>query len=341
MARLTKKALIAHAVSAIAASGWTVTYLTDTGTHPVRFTMEKEGVEHTVRLYIWNLSHGGRTRSEEEFRIQVTGIDQFEMEPGGRTLILGWGEEFGVFAGFSAQHRIGSFGASPSIQIKSATLRAAEAVGAGSQDKGGGEHVIGVRPDKLGRYVQHLTDAHTGNLHPLLAPDNSWEEDPLASEIYSLVNTNRDVDLEVDGEEDIRSEIISGVDEVLTALDADEPDDSPRIGHNQPPGAIDDQKPLEQQIVEASSEIKSELKATHPDFRRVGNAGGFLAWAGRLLQVVREEGAELLEKGRDLTREYAVRGIFGAGVIFMEDLGVLLRRVASSILEWLQLISIF
>lgn len=341
MARLTKKALIAHAVDAIASSGWTVTFLTDTGTHPVRFSMEKEGVEYTIRLYIWNLSHGGRTRSDDEFRIQVTGIDKFELEPNGRTLILGWGEELGVFAGFSAQHRIGSFGMSPSIQIKSATLQAAEKLGAGVQNKGGGEHVIALRPDKLGRYIHHLTEAHAGNLGLILAPDDSWAADPLASEIYRLVNRGDEVDFEADGEDKIRTEIISGVNEVLAALETDKTDHPPRIGHNQPPGAIDDQRPLVPQIVEASSQIKSELEASRPDFRRVGDAGRFLAWAGRLLQIAKEEGAQVLDKGRDLAREYAVKALGGMGLIFMDELGVLLRQVASSILEWLQLVLIF
>ena len=341
MARLTKNALIGLVVDAITTDGWTVTFLTRAGTHPVRFTMKKEGVEHTVRLYIWNLSHGGKTRPDDEFRIQVTGIKRFEAEPNGRTLILGWGGELGVFAGFSAQHRISSFGKSPSIQIKSATLQAAEEMGAGIQDKGEGEHVIALRPDKIGRYVQHLTDAHAGNLNPILASDDSWAADPLASEIHRLVNSDGVIDLDADGESKIRTEIISGVDEVLTALQANNPDDSPRIGHNQPPEAIDDQQPLAPKIVDASSGIKSELESSRPDFRRVGSAGRFLAWASRLLQIAKEEGAQVLDKGRDLSREYALRTLGGMGLVFMDELGVLLKQVAGSILEWLQLVLIF
>ena len=314
MARLSKSALVALVVNAIASDGWSVTLLTGAGTHPARFTMKREGVEHTVRLYIWNLSHGGKNRPDDEFRIQVTGVDRFEPEPSGRTLILGWGEDFGVFAGFDARHRFGQFGASPSIQIKIATLRAAGDAGAEVQDKGQGEHAIGLRPDKLGRYVQHLEKAHAGNLDPILAPDESQAADPLTSEIDRLTSNSVGSNFDVDGEDDLRTEIISGVDEVLAALETDEPDLPPRIGHNQPPEAVDEQPPLAPQIVEASSQIKSELGTSHPDIRRVGSAGAFLAWAGRLLQIAKEEGAKFLDKGKDLTREYAVRALWGAVV---------------------------
>ena len=344
MARLSKNALVDLVVNAIAADGWSVTLLT-TGIHPARFTMKREGVEHTVRLYIWNLSHGGKSRPDDEFRIQITGVDRFEPEPNGRTLILGWGEDFGVFAGFDAQYRFGRFGASPSIQIKTATLLAADDAGAKVQEKGQGEHAVGLRPDRLGRYVQHLGEVHAGNLDPVLAPDDSQAADPLTSEISHVTSNSVGSNFGVDGEADFRTEIISGVDEVLATLESDKPESPPQIGHNQPPETLDGQPPLAPQIVEASSQIKSELKNSHPNVRRVGSAGAFLAWAGRLLQVAKEEGANFLDKGKDLAREHAVKTLWGAvgttGVVFKEEIVGLLRRVATSILQWLQHVSIF
>ena len=345
MARLAKKALIALAADAIAVNGWTVTFLTKAGTHPARFIMEKEDVKLTVRLYIWNLSHGGRTRSEEEFRIQVTGIEQFKPELNGRTLILGWGEDFGIFAGFDAQRRLGAFGASPSIQIKSSTLIAAGNTGAEVQNKGKEEYVIGVSPEKLTRYVEHLEEAHDGNLHSILGPEKSQADDPLTSEINRLVNESVDFNFNADGEGDLRAEIIVAADELLTALETDEPDHPPKIGHNQPPEPIDEHQPLAPQIIEAAFQIKSELEASLPDARRVGYAGTSLARASHLLQIAKEEGAKVLDKGKDLAREYAVRalwGTVGSGLlIFKEEIVELLRRLASSVLQWLQNISIF
>ena len=103
MPRLGKNLLIDKATAAIESSGWSVERLSGAGEHPARFRMSCDGVERLVRLYMWNLSHGGRMRSDAEYRVQVTGIDAFELEPEGRTLILGWSEEFGVFAGFDVQ----------------------------------------------------------------------------------------------------------------------------------------------------------------------------------------------------------------------------------------------
>ena len=213
MARLTKKALIVLVVDALAADGWTVTFLTKPGEHPARFKMEREGDEHTVRLYIWNLSHGGKPRSKKEFRIQITGIHRFNAEPNGRTIILGWGEAFGVFAGFDAQRRFGSFGASPSIQIKSETLQAAAAydVGAQLQDKGEGEYAIGLRPDKLALYVQHLEDAHAGNLQPILAPEKSRAGDSPADAISGPTSSRVPTDLT----EESNAEPAEDIDQIL------------------------------------------------------------------------------------------------------------------------------
>ena len=262
-----------------------------------------------------------------------------------RTLILGWGEDFGVFVGFDAQHRLGAFGASPSIQVKAATLQAAGDTGAGLQDKGDAEYAIGLRPDRLGRYVQHLEEAHAGHLEPILAPDESQSADPLTSEIKRLANDSVGFNMEVEGEDDLRAEIVSVAGELLAALEVEGPDSPLQIGHNQPPEAIDDQQGLAPQIAEAASQTVSELTAEHPDVRRVGNSGAFLAWAGLLLQIAQEEGAKVVDKGKDLAREYAVRALWGTvgstGLIFKEEIVELLRQVAKNILLWLQHISIF
>ena len=70
-----------------------------------------------------------------------------------------------------------------------------------------------------------------------------------------------------------------------------------------------------------------------------------MAWAGRLLQIAQKEGANVLDKGKDLTREYAVRALWGAvvptGVVFKEEIVEMLRQVATSILQWLQHILVF
>lgn len=345
MARLNKGALIGRAIDAIAADSWTVAPLTQAGAHPARFTMSRDGVTHTVRLYIWNLSHGGKSRSASEFRIQVTGIETFEPEPNGRTLILGWSDEFGAFAGFDVRHRLGELGASPSIQITASTLQAGGANGAAKQNKSKGEWALALRPDKLGRYVQHLTSAHAGDLDPILADENSLAADPLASEIAQLANDSTGFDLDTAGESNLRAEMIAGLDEVLAALGSGKQEPPAQMGHNQPPGPIDDQPVLGPNIEAAAQQIKSELDSEVPDACAVGKAGAFLAWAGKILQIAQREGSKVLDKGMDLAREYMAKALWGAagtlGVTFKEEIVGMLRQVAGSILNWLQHISIF
>jgi hypothetical protein len=345
MARLNKEALIKRAIDAIVTDGWTVTRLAADGVHPARFNMEQDGVCHPVRLYIWNLSHGGKSRSEEEFRIQVTGIDQFEAEANGRTLILGWSEEFGVFAGFDVHHRLGALGTSPSIQINATTLTAAGANGAAKQDKSKGEWALGLRSDKLGRYVQHLAAAHAGDLEPILDADDRPAADPLASEITILANDTGSFNLGGAEETELRAQIIASVDVVLTALDEGMEETTPQIGHNQPPGPIEDQPVLAPSVETAAREIKAQLGSGEPDPRSVGQAGAFLAWAGKLLEAAKREGAKVLDKGKDMAREYMAKALWGTtgtiGVMFKEEIVGMLRHLASGILNWLQHISIF
>jgi putative restriction endonuclease len=128
--------------------------------------MERGGDREIVRVYIWNLSHGGGQRSEHEFRIQITGIDGFQLEPDGTTLILGWSDDFGAFAAFDARRRTGPLGASPSIQLLASTLNAATADGAALQKKGG-EFAVAVRPDRLSTYVQNYDAVHQGDISRL------------------------------------------------------------------------------------------------------------------------------------------------------------------------------
>lgn len=345
MARLPKKSLVARAVAAIEGDGWTVTPLTAEGQHPARFTVEQDGVSHTVRLYIWNLSHGGKSRSEAEYRIQVTGIEEFKPEPNGRTLVLGWSEDFGVFAGFDVQHRTGTLASSPSIQITTTTLKSGETAGAALQDKKKGEWAIAFRPDKLGRYVQHQAAAHSGDLAPILADEFSQAADPLASEILHIAESGPGFDPSATGQDELVSQIFTDVDKILAALTpASDPGPAP-IGHNQPPGPIDDEPTLAQQIEAAANQIKDELNSKIPDARKVGRAGAVLAWAGRILILARKEGAKVWDKAKDVARENMAKALWGAGgtltVTFKDELVEWLRHAGSSILTWLQNIVVF
>ncbi len=345
MARLGKEKLIARALGAIEAGGWTVARLSANNVHPARFTMSRDGVVETVRLYIWNLSHGGKSRSESEFRIQITGIEQFEPEAGGRSLILGWSEDFEMFAGFDITHRLGAMGASPSIQITSTTLEAGKGAGGALQDKTKGEWAAAVRPDRLDRYVQHLAEVHAGKPDPLVADESDPAADPLASQIKQLSDDSKGFDLAAVDEAKLRQEILDRVDEMLAALGSAHKDAPAQMGHNQPPESLDDPPGLAPDIEAAAIDVKTELETDAPDPRRVGEAGGFLAWAGKLVTAAKVEGSKIYEKGKDLAREYIAKALLGTGASiiysYKVEIGEMIRAIASSILNWLQHIAIF
>lgn len=164
MARLSKQRLLDIIVSSLEHSGWTITAISPGGTHPFRFEIEQGGTRVRVRAYIWNTTHGGASRSANEFRIQITsGVDTFEREPGGITLILGWSEAYRVFAGFDIAHHDDSLGASPSIQIGEATMARGAARGFATQQKSNKEIAVAVRGDRLADYILQHRAVHAGD----------------------------------------------------------------------------------------------------------------------------------------------------------------------------------
>jgi putative restriction endonuclease len=106
---------------------------------------------------------GGKARPVDEFRIQITGVTQFEPEPGfeGRTLILGWWEPVGVFAGFDYRRHTGKLGFSPSMQIREPFLLEAHASrGLSPCYKGNQEIAIAFHPEFIIEYIRSLEHMH-------------------------------------------------------------------------------------------------------------------------------------------------------------------------------------
>jgi len=111
---------------------------------------------------VWNLTHGGgKARPTDEYRIQITGVNQFEQEIGGKTLILGWWKEGEVFAGFDFNKHKGALGFSPSIQIREQALRKAYIKGIAPWTKENQEIAIAFRPDFFVEYVKNLESLHS------------------------------------------------------------------------------------------------------------------------------------------------------------------------------------
>lgn len=144
--------------------------------HPLPLQVFKGQESVSLLIYIWNVTHGGRTRSDSEYRIQITPDMTIDMNPPNRTLLLGYYEQDGnaVFVGFDpAKHQ--SPGASASIQIKLETLEKAIQDGLAIQEKAReGDRVtevaVAFRPEVFMDYATqvypdyHVTEITTGEI---------------------------------------------------------------------------------------------------------------------------------------------------------------------------------
>jgi len=170
LSRLEKEELLTRVVEALQESGWDVIVTKDS--HPFELTVSHDNVTEKIRVYIWNITHGGgAARAADEYRIQLTGVDRNRIETGTtfRTLLLGWDSRHKVFAGWNAS-RYEAFGFSPSLQVKDGTLANAENQGLAMQPKATDsqgnvtEVVVAFRPELLGAYVSNLDKYHQPQL---------------------------------------------------------------------------------------------------------------------------------------------------------------------------------
>ena len=113
MVRLPKEELLATVERAILDGGWNFLRLSPSAEHPASYSIfrgDRGESSCIVRIYIWNLTPGGQNRPPDEWRIQATGVGRFDAEPNGKTLILGWENERGVFVGFDLHKHAGPIG---------------------------------------------------------------------------------------------------------------------------------------------------------------------------------------------------------------------------------------
>ncbi|MGH6678739.1 MAG: HNH endonuclease, partial [Bradyrhizobium sp.] len=125
-------------------------------------------------------------------------------EIGGKTLILGWWDQVGVFAAFDYSHHLAPLGNSPSIQIGDTALQAAHANGFAPYNKGNGELAIAFRLDFFGTYIENLEALHDcGNsaaetviLEEIAADPENVEESKIEQQVakqrqYAVMTTKR------------------------------------------------------------------------------------------------------------------------------------------------------
>jgi hypothetical protein len=309
--RTAKSKLFDTVVRSLEAGGWVVNRLSPEGDHPLRLSMERAGERETVRVYIWNLTHGGGPRSDQEFRVQITGIDGFQLEPNGTTLLLGWSDAFEAFAAFDAGRRTGTIGASPSIQLLASTLNAAAAEGAAVQTKRG-EFAVAVRPDRLALYVRNHAAAHRGDISSIrsdpsmMVPHLIDPESAPSPRIQHLFGSPEELEQ--------RRFILARIEALEAEVERLKSPDN--RGHNNPPELLPEEDASAIAALEGeTASLKDELGHAEPDAGRVQSAARFLrhfvdGWR-RAREEAKKFGGKVADKAREKGAELVIGTVIG------------------------------
>jgi hypothetical protein len=299
--------------------------------------MSKGKARHRVRAYIWNMSHGGGAkRPRNEFRIQITRVPQFESEPEGVTLILGWSESFGVFSAFDIAHHAQPLGASPSIQIGGKALEQAGQDGLATQAKGNREVAVAVRPDHLAAYVVHRDEAHQGHIADLLIPPDD------EMDFADLASPEREHHFGSGAERARRRTVLDRLAALEREIEAIKPQLG-MMGHNRPPEALEpDPEVLAGEIAEATATIRTELAEDEPEVGAVARSASALQRIWKMLRAAREEAGKFAgavkDKARDKVAEVIGTAVVGAGVLYAPQIIDALQSAVAAIGQWFRLI---
>lgn len=154
---LSKPELLRRVVDALVLGGLRPAVTADH--HPFELDVHLGSERIPVRVYIWNLTHGGGQRSADEQRIQITGVDTIDQPPGGFSLLLGWKEEFRVFTAYDPRLHA-EIGRSPSLQVAEAALVAARESGLATHRRGNDELVFCFHQEGLALYLHEQAELH-------------------------------------------------------------------------------------------------------------------------------------------------------------------------------------
>ena len=154
-----RKAYNSNIVEAVQLCGWNVLFLSSIYDSPFNVRIFNDDESHNLSIYGWGLTHGGGNRSKEEYRIQVH-VEQFQLMPNFKTLVLGWWQDVEIFAGFDVRKHLGQLGYSPSIQVRRDALQKAALNGVATHSKENQEIVVTFRPDFFVDYVRNIEDLH-------------------------------------------------------------------------------------------------------------------------------------------------------------------------------------
>lgn len=157
-----KRSLVERVLDAVRLSG--AIALLEESSHPAPILAIQGSTRIRLLVYIWRLTPGGPegVRPEGEYRIQITGArPPLQSAPDATTLLLGYEELTGVFAGFNTQRR--TWGSSPSVQIRWEAIEAAQADGFGfylRETGTEGEVAVAFTAENFLNYVERHSELH-------------------------------------------------------------------------------------------------------------------------------------------------------------------------------------
>ncbi|MCC6446147.1 MAG: HNH endonuclease [Armatimonadetes bacterium] len=167
MANLHKVTIRNKVIDAIHQCGWSVLILSELDKNPFfKLRVYNNESRYNLKIYSWNLSYGGKSRSKDEYRIQVKinrddpNLNRFIVEVGYKILIIGYSDEYNVFAAFNFNKHLSTLAYSASFQIKLDTLINASRNGIDTHNKDNNELAIAFRPDFIIDYIENLQELH-------------------------------------------------------------------------------------------------------------------------------------------------------------------------------------
>lgn len=155
--------IVEEILSAFGDSGAQAQLTTSLRSHPRKFRVIESDRAYSVWIYVWTITHGGATRSPEEYRIQMTTVEPpLALNPNGPTLLMGWNPEHGVFGGFDIKrHADGFRPGSNSVQISLSALRSAQSFGWGFYTNQYNEIAVAFEPEELLNYIHNAEALHS------------------------------------------------------------------------------------------------------------------------------------------------------------------------------------
>lgn len=160
MPSIPRPKLIQRLENSFRDSGFESVFLQEPTTKPFRLVIFHHAEQYSLIIYLWTLTKGGGTgrHRTDEYKIQMTLPDWQNgllMEEGSITLVLGWSEDFQVWAGFDAQHHQTLTGRSNMVSIYGDALAKATQGQIGMSVKDNGETAVAFPSFALIEYTKH------------------------------------------------------------------------------------------------------------------------------------------------------------------------------------------